>query len=144
MSREELDGLSERYISGLAKNEKTGRYKVSLDYPESGPFMAKAHNEDARCALAEKNLRKGGVQNMKLLARIVAIRRESANILGYKTHADYKTETRTVKTTARAMKFVRRLFAENASRTCKGHGGPPRREGRADRIFSMLHTTTIK
>ncbi|MEK7134239.1 MAG: M3 family metallopeptidase [Patescibacteria group bacterium] len=110
VSREELDGLSERYISGLAKNEKTGRYKVSLDYPESGPFMAKAHNEDARCALAEKNLRKGGVQNMKLLARIVAIRRESANILGYKTHADYKTETRTVKTTARAMKFVRRLL----------------------------------
>lgn len=110
VSREELAGLSERYISGLAKDKKTRKYKVSLDYPESGPFMAKAHNARKRRELAEKNLRKGGRSNMKLLARIVAIRKEKAEILGYKTHADYKTETRTVKTTARALSFVNGLL----------------------------------
>lgn len=110
VSREELTGLSERYISGLTKDKKTGKYKVSLDYPEMGPFMAKAKNAEKRRELAEKNLKKGGIRNMKLLTRMVVLRRERAHMLGYKTHADYKTETRTVKTTARAMRFVHGLL----------------------------------
>ncbi len=110
VSREELSGLSERYISGLTKDKKTGKYKVSLDYPEMGPFMAKAEHREKRRELAEKNLKKGGTRNMRLLARMVTLRRQRANILGYKTHADYKTETRTVKTTARAFAFVRGLL----------------------------------
>jgi len=110
VSEEELTGLSERFISGLSRDEKTGKYKISLDYPEIGPFMAKATNTAKRKELSEKNLKTGGTQNMKLLGRIVELRKKRAELLGYKTHADYKTETRTVKTKERALSFVNGLL----------------------------------
>jgi len=110
VTRRELDGLPENYIKGLKKDKKTGRYKVTLDYPDIGPFMAKANDALKRKELAEKALRKGGKKNLILLDKIVALRKENARILGYKSHADYKTEVRTVKTTARALSFVNGLM----------------------------------
>ncbi|MEK7065867.1 MAG: M3 family metallopeptidase [Patescibacteria group bacterium] len=110
VSREELAGLSPRYIGGLGKDQKTAKYKVTLDYPDIGPFMAKAKNAEKRRELAEKNLEKGGAKNRALLNRVLKIRRLNAKLLGYKTHADYKMEVRTVKTTRRAMRFVNGLL----------------------------------
>lgn len=114
VTREELDGLPERYIQGLGKDKKTGKYKVTLQYPDMGPFMVKAKNSAKRKELAKKALQKGGRENLKLLAEIVRIRRENAKLLGYKTHADYKTEVRTVKTTAHAFSFVNGLMKKVA------------------------------
>jgi len=106
VTRAELEGLPENYINGLTKDKKTAEYKVTLEYPDIGPFMAKAKNEGKRKELAYKNLQKGGRKNLKLLDAIVSLRRKNARLLGYKTHADYKTETRTVKTKARALSFA--------------------------------------
>jgi len=110
VTKKELGGLPENYIKGLSKDGKTGKYKVTLDYPDIGPFMAKAHSAAKRSELSEKALQKGGKKNLILLDKIVALRKENARLLGYKTHADYKTETRTVKTKARAMAFVTGLM----------------------------------
>lgn len=114
VTRGELDGLLEHYIQGLGRDKKTGEYKVTLQYPDIGPFMAKAKNAEKRKELAGKALQKGGRKNLKLLAEIVRIRGENAKLLGYKTHADYKTEVRTVKTTARAFSFVHGLMKKVA------------------------------
>lgn len=95
-TKEELDGLSERFISTLPKHTD-GRYIVSLQYPHIFPFMAEATNRKKREELALKNLKKGGVKNLKIIEEIVKLRHEIASILGYKHHADFRTENRMAK-----------------------------------------------
>ncbi len=95
-TKEELSGLSERFITSLPKHSD-GRYIVSLQYPHLFPFLAEATNRKKREELALKNLKKGGMKNIKILEELVKLRHEIASILGYKHHADFRTETRMTK-----------------------------------------------
>jgi thimet oligopeptidase len=109
-THEELAGLSERFISTLPKHTD-GRYIVSLQYPHIMPFMAEAENRVKREELALKNLKKGGVKNLKIIEEIVVLRQEIAKILGYKHHADFRVETRMVKNAKTAEDFQNSLLA---------------------------------
>lgn len=123
---EELAGLSPRFISTLPKHTD-GRYIVSLQYPHIFPFMAEAENRKKREELALKNLKKGGIKNLKVIEEIVKLRHEIAKILGYKHHADFRTETRMVKTAATAEEFQNSLLktlaplAKKDTETLKAH-----------------------
>lgn len=87
---DELDGLDERFISGLKKNEE-GKYLVSLDYPELIPFLGGAKNATKRKELLDKNLHKGGEVNMDILEKVLVLRAKNAALLGYANHVDYAT-----------------------------------------------------
>lgn len=93
---EELDGLPDRIKQSLRK-DKEGKYIVSLQYPEYFPFMTYANNRKLREELANKNLKKGGKKNLKILHDLIKIKHEIASILGYKHHADFRLETRMAK-----------------------------------------------
>ncbi|MBP9866524.1 MAG: Zn-dependent oligopeptidase [Candidatus Pacebacteria bacterium] len=108
-TEEELSGLSSRFISTLPKHTD-GRYIVSLQYPHIFPFMAEAENRKKREELALKNLKKGGIKNLKIIEEIVKLRHEIAKILGYKHHADFRVETRMVKTAEIAEDFQNSLL----------------------------------
>lgn len=108
-TRDELEGLSERVVETLPK-DKSGKYMVTLQYPHVGPFMAFATNRAKRKELANKNLQKGGKKNLKLIEELVSIRAEISKILGYKHHADFRTENRMAKTGAIAEKFQHDLL----------------------------------
>lgn len=108
-TKEELSGLSERFISTLPKHTD-GSYIVSLQYPHIMPFMAEAENREKRKELALKNLKKGGVKNLKVIEEIVKLRHEIAKILGYKHHADFRIETRMAKTAQVAEDFQNSLL----------------------------------
>ncbi len=100
----ELVGLPERYCDGL-KRDKKGNFLVTLAYPDFHPFMEMAENESKRKELNGKYLRKGGEKNMNVLREMLAVRAEHATILGYKNHADYKTELRMAKSGKTAFDF---------------------------------------
>lgn len=87
---EELDGMDERFIEGLKKNDE-GKYLVGLDYPELVPFLGGAKNAAKRKELLDKNLHKGGAVNMEILEKVLVLRAKNAALLGYKNHADYAT-----------------------------------------------------
>lgn len=108
-TKEELAGLSERFISTLPKHTD-GRYIVSLQYPHILPFMSEAENRKKREELAVKNLKKGGAKNLKIIEEIVALRQETAKILGYKHHADFRTENRMAKSAKNAEDFQNSLL----------------------------------
>lgn len=108
-NKEELAGLSPRFISTLPKHTD-GRYIVSLQYPHIGPFMGEAENRKKREELALKNLKKGGMKNLKIIEELVKLRHEIAHILGYKHHADFRLETRMVKTAQVAEDFQNSLL----------------------------------
>jgi oligopeptidase A len=109
LSREELDGLPERYIDALSRTPD-GFYRVSLKYPDLFPFLEMAHADAPRRALATKNLQKGGLENLQRLARMIQLRQEIAGMLGYPTHADCAEEIRMARTATAATEFITRLI----------------------------------
>lgn len=109
-TEEELSGLSPRTIAILPKDEKTGKYIVTLQYPHYGPFMSFAHDRQKRQELANKNLKKGGKKNLTLINELVSVRAEISKILGYKHHADFRTENRMAKTGENAEVFQNDLL----------------------------------
>lgn len=110
VTRDQLDGMPERYIEGLTRDGE--RYRVSLQYPDIVPFMQHATNDAARRELAGKDLRKGGPENLERLARIISLRQEGARLLGYATHADFACETRLAKTKSAVETFLTDIIAK--------------------------------
>lgn len=108
-TQEELDGMSENYISSLPK-ANDGRFIVSLQYPHIWPFLGEAKNRAKREELALKNLKKGGKKNITILRELVSLRHEIAVTLGYKHHADFKTENRMARSGAIASAFQEELL----------------------------------
>lgn len=127
-TREELDGLSERVIATLPIDPKTKKYMVTLQYPHFGPFMSFAHSRTKREELANKNLQKGGKKNLKIINELVELRAQVSKILGYKHHADFKTENRMAKTGEIAENFQNEILkklikpAEKDMEQLRAHG----------------------
>lgn len=95
--KEELDGMSDRYISLLPYDSKTKKYTVTLAYPHLHPFLAQATNRNKRKELADKAGKRGGKKNLVIFNKIIELRHEIATLLGYAHHADLKTDGRTAK-----------------------------------------------
>ncbi len=108
VTREQLKGLGEDYIGKLEKTDD-GKYVVTLDYPDYVPFMLNADDEEARKALEFKYNRRGGEKNVELLEKTLTLRRQIAQLLGYKTHADLKLENRMAKNPKTVMTFLKDL-----------------------------------
>lgn len=105
LTSDEAVGLPERYLSGL-KKDSAGRFLVTLEYPDIGPFLENSPNDVKRKEIVDKNARKGGVANIKLLKRIIVLRHANARLLGYKTFAHYAIEERMAKSPENVMKFL--------------------------------------
>lgn len=105
LTKDEAIGLSERFLSGL-KKDKNGKYLVTLEYPDIGPFLENSPNDLKRKEIVDKNACKGGSENIALLKRIVTLRHAIAKILGYKTYAHYALENRMAKSPETVMKFL--------------------------------------
>ncbi|MBU6234333.1 MAG: M3 family metallopeptidase, partial [Alphaproteobacteria bacterium] len=112
----ELAGLPESAITAAHEEAEAKGHKdawlFTLDYPSYGPFMTYADNRGLR----EKMWRAFGARafgdahdNCETTLQIVKLRHERANLLGYKTHADFVLERRMAETPARVMAFLERL-----------------------------------
>ena len=104
-TKEELEGLSETLIASFPSDKKTGKYKVTLQYPHYIPFMAFAKNRAKREELANKELQKGGKKNVKILNHLVDLRSKVAKILQYQHHADLRTDDRMAKNAETVVKM---------------------------------------
>lgn len=105
---EQLKGLGEDYISKLNKTPE-GKYRVTLDYPDYVPFMLNSESDDARKELEFKYNRRGGEENVKLLENTLSLRRQIAQLLGYKNHAALKLENRMAKNPDNVFSFLKDL-----------------------------------
>ncbi len=105
LTPEESEGLPEQYLKGLARNEQ-GNYIVTLKYPDYFPFVENAKNAAKRKELFDKNLKKGGTENIVMLKKILYYRRRNAELLGYANHADFRTETRMAKNAKTVKEFL--------------------------------------
>jgi len=116
-SKEELAGLTPNQIASAAAFAKEeghpGKYIIHILNTTGQPFLASLENRAVRQRLMEASLARGShggpFDNQKNLVRIVELRAEQANVLGYPTHAAYKIENETAKTVGAVNKLLAQL-----------------------------------
>ena len=99
--KDDLEGLPENSIEAAAQTAKEqGKqgWVFTLDYPSFGPFMSHSCRRDLRKKMyMAKNTvctHDNSENNIEICKRIINLRREIAQLLGYKTYADYVLKRR--------------------------------------------------
>ncbi|WP_435623279.1 M3 family metallopeptidase [Flagellimonas sp.] len=114
---EQLKGLPEgakEAAAQLAKSKEKEGWLVTLDYPSYIPFMKYAENRDLRkelsLAFGSKGFHGDDLDNQENVLKIVNLRHERANLLGYNTHAHFVLEERMAETPQKVLDFLNELL----------------------------------
>jgi peptidyl-dipeptidase Dcp len=116
---EDLSGLPDNLIETASKAAAeagmTGKWIFTVHKPSLIPFITYADNRDLREKLfkAYINLGNNGNEydNNNIINKIVALRAERAQILGYNTHADFILEKNMAKAPGNVFNFLDRIWA---------------------------------
>lgn len=116
-NKEELKGLPENAIKSAAdeaKKRNLDGWVITLDYPSYGPFMEYADNRDRRrelwTAYNSKGNRDNENNNNEIIQKIANLRLQQAQILGYKTYADYILSERMAQSKENVETFLKDLL----------------------------------
>lgn len=112
----DLKGLPSSAIEA-AKEDATSKghpdqWRFNLQYPSRLPIIKYLDNDEIRHKMYELGLtigRGGDYDNTENIKKITALRDEKAQILGYKTFADFATARRMAQNGSNALKFVENL-----------------------------------
>ncbi|WP_417889890.1 M3 family metallopeptidase [Xanthomarina gelatinilytica] len=114
---EEVAGLPEgakEAAQQLAESKGKKGWLITLHYPSYIPFMTYANNRELRKKLAiasgAKAFHNDALDNQENVLKIVKLRHERANLLGYKTHAHFVLEERMAKTPEKVETFSNELL----------------------------------
>jgi Zn-dependent oligopeptidase len=113
-SAEELEGLPADFIA-RHKPGPDGRITLTIDYPDSLPVFSYAKNEDLRKRMHIAYNNRAYPKNIETLNRMIARRHELANLIGFKSWADYITADKMVGSAKSASDFIDKIA--EASRT---------------------------
>ena len=94
---DDLEGLPESYLDGLAAGEEEGTLKVTLAYPDVIPFMENARRRDLREELSFKFNTRAVEANRPILEEAVRIRARIAELFEHASWAHYQLEERMAK-----------------------------------------------
>ncbi|KAJ2663707.1 metalloendopeptidase [Coemansia sp. RSA 1200] len=99
LTRDELEGLPDSYFEGRETGAEDGveKYVVTTKYPDLVPAMQLAKREDTRRRLLHVEETRCP-ENIPLLQRAARLRLQAAQLLGYKTHAEFVLEENMAKT----------------------------------------------
>ncbi len=107
------DGAKEAAKQLAESKEKEG-WLFTLDYPSYIPFVTYADNRELRkkltLAAGSKSFKNDELDNQDIVLQITKLRHERANILGYKTHADFVLEERMAQTPKNVESFLNELL----------------------------------
>eukprot|EP01122_Echinamoeba_exundans_P003129 TRINITY_DN1327_c0_g1_i4.p1 TRINITY_DN1327_c0_g1~~TRINITY_DN1327_c0_g1_i4.p1 ORF type:complete len:695 (-),score=120.32 TRINITY_DN1327_c0_g1_i4:47-2131(-) len=107
-TREELDGMPESYFDSL-KISAAGKFIVSLKYPDLFPLMKKCKVDATRRIVYTAKESQCMAQNVPLFERLIRLRQEEAELLGFKNHAEYILDIRMAKNAQTVFDFLNRL-----------------------------------
>ena len=91
----QIEGLQEEYKN--ARRQEDGSYKIDLSYPSYIPFMKFSNSEETRKELYTMFNNRAAKSNLEVLIKVLMLRKEMAELLGFKTYADYRVGDRMAK-----------------------------------------------
>jgi len=114
----DLAGLPDDVVHAAAEmakaREMPGKWVFTLQKPSFIPFLMHSEKRAFRETLFKAYVNRGNnddeCDNKKLISRIAALRVKRANLLGYKTHADYVLERNMAKTPEKVYAFLNDLW----------------------------------
>jgi peptidyl-dipeptidase Dcp len=116
-NEEDLKGLPEgekEAAAHLAESKGKKGWLITLDYPSYIPFMKYADNRELRkelsLAFGSKGFHNDALDNQDNVLKIVNLRHERANLLGYPTHAHFVLEERMAETPDKVLDFLNELL----------------------------------
>ena len=110
ITKEQTAGLKPDLVASL-KPGADGTLVVSVDESTYGQFMANASDAEARKAFYIAYNKRGGQKNVELLQKALALRDESAKLLGYANWSAYTLADRMAGTPQRVEKFLSTIDA---------------------------------
>ncbi|MFL9831858.1 M3 family metallopeptidase [Flavobacterium sp. ST-87] len=115
----DLAGLPEGTIEAarsLAKAQEKEGWIFTLDHPSYLPFMTYADNRELRkkmaIAFGARSFQDNEFNNEEIVLKIVKLRQQRANLLGYATHANFVLEERMAESPEKVMAFENDLLAK--------------------------------
>jgi len=115
----DLDGLPASIIEMAheeAEKRELAGWVFTLQFPSMVPFMKFAKNRELRrqmsVASGERAYKDNDNNNEKIIHRIVALRNERAQLLGFATHADFVLEERMAKSPQAVQTFLNDLLVK--------------------------------
>lgn len=113
----DLAGIPEAILQQYREEAKARNlegFVVTLQYPSFLPLMTYAENRELRKELAlangKKSFNNNEFDNQNLIKEIISLKQEKAELLGYKTYADYVLEERMAKSPAQVKSFLNELL----------------------------------
>ena len=117
--KEDLTGLPEGAIESakqLAEERNKPGWIITLDYPSYVPFMKYADNRALRkelsIAFGARAFKENTFDNQENVKKIASLRFSKAQLLGYKTYADFVLEERMAEKPGTVKKFLQNLLAK--------------------------------
>lgn len=122
--KEDLAGLPDSVIAGAAAAAKRagqeGKWLFTLHKPSWIPFLQSSTRRDLREKLYKGYINRGDnnneFDNKKIIAKIAALRVKRANLMGYKSHADFRLERNMAKVPANVYKLLDQLWTPALNR----------------------------
>ncbi len=116
--KEDLAGLPQSSIEAAAEAAKKagmeGKWVFTLHKPSMIPFLQYANNRALREKIFKGYINRGDnnneFDNKEIVAKMAVLRVERANILGYKTHADFVLERNMAKNPAAVYDFMNKVW----------------------------------
>ncbi len=114
----DLSGLPENVVRSAAETAKEagldGKWVFTVQKPSLLPFLTYADNRDLREELFKAYANLGNnndkYDNKEIIKKIIRLRTEKANLLGYETHADYVLERNMAKNPDHVYDLLMRLW----------------------------------
>jgi thimet oligopeptidase len=104
----QLDGMEDGWLSNRLI-EGTNNYRVKLQYPDYIPIMEYCKVRETRQKMAEAMGSRCADTNLPILLDAIRLRKEKAELFGFKSHTDFKLQNMMAKNSTTVTNFLSRL-----------------------------------
>jgi thimet oligopeptidase len=105
----QLEGMENSWLTNRLI-EGTNKYRVKLQYPDYVPIMEYCKNRETRKFMAESMGSRCMETNLSILLDAIKLRKEKAELFGFKSHSDFKLQNMMAKKSQTVMDFLARLL----------------------------------
>lgn len=118
LTKEQLGGLPQSFVKAAAaiaeKKGKLGMYAITNTRSSMDPFLTFSDNRELRKKVWTNYYSRGDngdqYDNNKIIAKILKLRRERVELLGYKNYADWRLQNRMAKKPQNAMRLMEAVW----------------------------------